>query len=100
MKRLVIYLHGVAGIANDIIVFGFKEDRSDHDSNLKAVMERGSRNRCQVQSREMLDVLNCLSLDIASASGLKMNTRKTQAIVNMDPSKIRPPDVPWHDPVS
>jgi hypothetical protein len=82
-------LHGVAGIADDIIVFGFKEDCSDHDSNLKAVMERAQETGVKFNPEKCK--IGCTELPffghIVSASGLKMDTREIQAIVNMDPLK-------------
>ena len=41
-------LPGVTGIADDIIVFGYKDDQSDHDANLKAVMERARETRVKL----------------------------------------------------
>ncbi|XP_028416418.1 uncharacterized protein LOC114540431 [Dendronephthya gigantea] len=82
-------LPGVAGIADDIIVFGFKEDRSDHDSNLKAVMKQARETGVKFNPEKCK--IGCTELPffghIICADGLKMDPRKTQAFVNMDPSK-------------
>ena len=48
---------GVTGIADDIIITGFKEDGSDHDANLKAVLERAR--ECSVTFNEEKMVIKC-----------------------------------------
>ena len=80
-------LPGVTGIADDIIVYGYKADGSDHDENLRAVMTgaqetclRFNPDKCKIRCTELL------FFDPISASGLRPNPRKVKATANMDPS--------------
>ena len=74
---------------NDIIVYGYKDDQSDHDANLQAVMERAQEQglklnleKCKVGCTEVP-----LFGHIISAKGLGLDPKKIQAILNMGPSK-------------
>ena len=82
-------LPGVTGIVDDIIVYGYKDDQSDHDANLQAVMERAREQglklnleKCKIGCTEVP-----LFRHIISAKGLGLNPKKIQAILNTDPSK-------------
>ena len=79
-------LPGVTGIADDIVIYG--RDLSDHDANLRAVMERAretglrfNADKCKIRCTEIPFFGN-----IISASGLKPDPQKIEAITNMDPS--------------
>ena len=79
-------LPGVTGIADDIVIYG--RDLSDHDANLRAVMERAretglrfNADKCKIRCTEIPFFGN-----VISASGLKPDPRKIEAITNMDPS--------------
>ena len=79
-------LPGVTGIADDIVIYG--RDLSDHDANLRAVIERAretglryNADKCKIRCTEIPFFGN-----IISASGLKPGPRKIEAITNMDPS--------------
>ena len=81
-------LPGVIGIADDIIVYGYKEDHSDHDAHLQAVMERAretglcfNADKCKIRCTEIPFFGH-----IIGSSGLRQDPRKTESIVNMDPS--------------
>ncbi|KAK3701094.1 hypothetical protein QZH41_004873 [Actinostola sp. cb2023] len=72
-------LTGVTGIADDIVVVGFKEDGSDHDTNLQAVMERArstglkfNPDKCVIKSTSIPFYGHILS-----ANGLKVDPSKT-----------------------
>ena len=82
-------LPGVTGIAADIVIFG--RTRSEHDKNLKGVMERAQETgvrfnpeKCQIAQMELLFFGHTIS-----AAGLKPDPQKVQAIRNMDPSTSR-----------
>ncbi|KAK3699294.1 hypothetical protein QZH41_006441, partial [Actinostola sp. cb2023] len=71
-------LTGVTGIADDIVVVGFKEDGSDHDTNLQAVMERArstglkfNPDKCVIKSTSIPFYGHILS-----ANGLKVDPSK------------------------
>jgi hypothetical protein len=81
-------LAGVTGIADDIIVYGYKSDHSDHDENLHAVMQRAHETglkfnieKCQIR---------CESIPffghVVGADGLRPDQKKVEAIRSMDPS--------------
>ena len=79
-------LPGVTGIADDIVIYG--RDQSDHDANLRAVMERAREtglrfnpDKCKIRCNEIPFFGN-----IISDSGLRPDPQKTEAILNMDPS--------------
>ena len=79
-------LPGVTGIADDIVIYG--RDQSDHDANLRAVMERAHEtglrfnpDKCKIRCTEIPFFGN-----IISDSGLRPDPQKTEAILNMDPS--------------
>ena len=81
-------LPGVTGIADDIIVFGHKEDHSDHDENLQRVMERAKQtgirfnpDKCRVGQTEIP-----FFGYIISETGIKSDPEKVRAIEKMDPS--------------
>ncbi|KAK3730998.1 hypothetical protein QZH41_006643 [Actinostola sp. cb2023] len=85
-------LTGVTGIADDIVVVGFKEDGSDHDTNLQAVMERArstglkfNPDKCVIKSTSIPFYGHILS-----ANGLKVDPSKVEAINALDPSSSLP----------
>ena len=79
-------LPGVTGIADDIVIYG--SDLADHDANLKAVMERAretglrfNADKCKIRCSEIPFFGH-----IVSASGLRPDPQKVEAISSMDPS--------------
>ena len=78
-------LAGVTGIADDIVVYGYKSDFSDHDANLRAVLQRAR----ETGLRFNLDKckFRCTRIPfighIVGADGLQPDPRK---IDSMDPS--------------
>ena len=76
---------GVAGIADDVVIFGHQEDGSDHDANLRRVMERARQagvklnpEKARVKQRQIPFYGNILSAD-----GLAPDTSKIEAITSM-----------------
>ena len=79
-------LPGVTGIVDDIVIYG--NDLADHDTNLKAVMERAretglrfNADKCKIRCTEIPFFGH-----IFSASDLRPDPQKLEAINNMDPS--------------
>ena len=81
-------LAGVTGIADDIVVNGYKSDFSDHDANLHAVLQRAH----ETGLRFNLDKckFRCTHIPffghIIGADGLQPDRRKIDSILSMDPS--------------
>ena len=82
-------LTGVCGIADDIVVVGYKEDGSDHDANLRAVLQR-ARDRGLRFNPDKLKV-KCQQIkffgNIIGANGLEADPEKVKAIKEMKPPK-------------
>lgn len=81
-------LPGVTGIVDDIIVYDCKDDSSDYDENLRAVMLRAHETclrfnpyNCEMRCTELQFFCH-----IISANALRPDPRKVEAIANMDPS--------------
>ena len=79
-------LAGVAGIADEIIVYG--RDRINHDKNLDSVMQRArqtglkfNQGKCQIGCKSIPFFGHVISVD-----GLQPDPKKIEAIVSMDPS--------------
>ena len=79
-------LPGVTGIADNIVIYGC--DFADHDTNLKAVMERAretglrfNADKCKIRCTEIPFVGH-----IISSNGLAPDPQKVEAISSMDPS--------------
>ena len=73
-------LPGVTGIANDIVIYGC--DLSNHDTNLKVVMERAretglhfSADKCKIRCTEIPFIGH-----IISSNGLRPDPQKVEAI--------------------
>ena len=81
-------LPGVTGIADDIVIVGYEEDGSDHDANLRAVMERASDKGVKFNPDKCF--VKCTSISFyghtLSADGLAPDQSKVEAISCMDPS--------------
>jgi len=81
-------LPGVTGIADGIVVYGYKSDCSDHDENLRAVLQRAR----ETGLRFNLDKckFRCTRIPffghIVGAEGLQPDPRKIDSILSMDPS--------------
>ena len=79
-------LPGVTGITDDIVIYGC--NLSDHDTNLKVVMERA----CETGLRFTADKckIRCAEIpfigQIICSNGLRPDPQKVEAISNMDPS--------------
>ena len=79
-------LPGVTGITDDIVIYGC--NLIDHDTNLKAVMERAretglrfNADKCKIRCTEIPFFGH-----IVSSNGLRPDPQKVVAISNMDPS--------------
>jgi hypothetical protein len=79
-------LPGVTGIADDIVVYG--KTRLEHDTNLRAVMERAKNAGIRFNPDECIIACNKLPFfgHILTNEGLKLDPKKAEAISNMDPS--------------
>ena len=79
-------LPGVTGIADDIIIYGC--DLADHDTNLKAVMERAREPGLRFKAEKCK--IRCTEIPffghIISSNGLAPDPQKVEAISSMDPS--------------
>ena len=79
-------LPGVTGIADDILVVGYKEDGSDHDENIRAVLERAR--KCGIRFNPEKLKVRCKRIsffgNVLSASGLEPDPAKVQAIKYMN----------------
>lgn len=80
-------LPGITGITNDIVI-NYGNDLVDHDANLKAVMEHSRETRhcfnadkCKIRCTEVPFFGH-----IVSASSLRPDPQKVEAIISMDPS--------------
>jgi len=82
-------LPGVTGIADDIVVFGTKEDGSDHDMNLRRVLERARETGIRLNPDKMK--LKCEKIpffgNVIGANGLEPDPKKLEAIANMTTPK-------------
>lgn len=81
-------LAGLAGIADDIIVYGYKSDFSDYDENLRAVIERARETGLQFNPKKCRIRCSCIPFlgHIIGADGLKPDPRKIESTLTMDPS--------------
>ncbi len=79
-------LPGVTGIADDIVVVGYKEDGSDHDYNLKQVLERCRSTGLRLNPDKLR--VKCEKIpffgNIIGAKGLEPDPAKVQAISAME----------------
>jgi hypothetical protein len=80
----------VTGIGDDIIVYGYKSDHSDHDENLHAVVQRARKTGLKLNIEKCQ--IRCESISIpffghvVGADGLLPDQKKVEAIRSMDPS--------------
>ena len=84
-------LPGVPGIADDIVIVGYNEEVSDHDRNLRAVVDRAHSTSLWFKSDKMCIKSRRIVFfgNIIVASGLEPDPSKVEAIINMD----KPDDV-------
>ena len=79
-------LPGVTGIADDIVIVGYKEDGSDHDANLKRVLDTARSAGIRFNPEKM--VVKCTAIpffgNILTANGLKPDPAKIAAIEAME----------------
>lgn len=85
-------LPGVTGIADDIVVTGVKEDGSDHDENLRRVMERTKSKGLTLNADKV--IVKCTSIpfygNVIGADGLAPDPRKVEAITSMtEPTTVK-----------
>ena len=80
-------LPGVTGIADDIIVFGTKDDGSDHDANLARVIERARQTGLRFNADKLK--VRCREIpffgNIIGTNGLRPHPHKMAAIQEMKP---------------
>ena len=78
----------VTGIADDIVVYGYNSDFSDHDENLRAVLQR-ARETCLRFNLNKFK-FRCTQIPffghIIGAEGVQPDPRKIDFILSMDPS--------------
>ncbi len=81
-------LPSVTGIADDIVVYGYKSDCTDHDENLYAVLQRAREtglcfnvDKCKFRCTRIPFFGH-----IIGAEGLQPESRKIDSILSMDPS--------------
>ncbi|CAB3990866.1 Hypothetical predicted protein [Paramuricea clavata] len=81
-------LAGVTGIADDIIVYGYKSDHSDHDENVHAVMQRAHETGLKFNIEKFQ--IRCESIPffshVVGVDGLRPDQKKVEAIRSMDSS--------------
>ena len=79
-------LPGVTGIADDIVVVGYKEDGSDHDQNLRAVLQRAQETGLRFNPDKLR--VKCTKIkffgNVIGSHGLEPDPEKVKAIEKMD----------------
>ncbi len=82
-------LPGVTGIADDLVVCGYKEDGTDHDENMMRVLQRAKESgikfnldKCKFKQHQIPFYGHTLT-----STGLEPSSSKIQAISSMDPSR-------------
>jgi len=80
-------LPGVTGIADDIVVVGYKSDGSDHDKHLKAVLQRARDSGLRFNPDKLKVKCDKIPFfgNIIGADGLHPDPAKVQAILTMNP---------------
>ena len=83
---------GCTGIADDLIIAGWKEDGSDHDATLKTVLERARSSGLRFNDDKM--VVRCKEIPffghIIGENGIRPDPSKVQAITAMtEPEDIK-----------
>ena len=80
-------LPGVTGIADDIVVVGYKTDGSDHDEHLKAVLQRARDSGLRFNPDKLRVKCDKIPFfgNIIGADGLHPDPSKVQAILTMNP---------------
>lgn len=83
---------GVTGIADDIVIVGFKEDGSDHDQNFQAVMERARKRNIKFNEEKLILKQKSIPFygHVITDQGVKPDPQKVKAIQDMK----APTDVP------
>jgi hypothetical protein len=78
-------LRGVTGIADDIVVVGYKEDGSDHDENLRAVIERARETGLRFNPDKLKVKRTKIKFfgNVIGARGLEPDPEKVKAIEKM-----------------
>jgi len=79
-------LPGVAGIADDIVVYGY--DDRDHDKNLHAVLQRTRETGLRFNLDKCKFKCACIPFfgHIIGANGLQPDPQKIESILSMDPT--------------
>lgn len=80
-------LRNVLSICDDIIVYGFEEDGSDHDEALKQLMLRAREKNCKFNSEKFVVKTSEIPFfgHIISKHGIKPDPKKVEAIMQMQP---------------
>ena len=75
-------LPGVTGIADDIVVVGYKEDGSDHDANLRQVLDRARSTGLCLNADKL--IVKCTRIQfcghVIGAKGLEPDPSKVDAV--------------------
>lgn len=83
---------GTAGIADDLIIFGFREDGKDHDASLRAVLECARKTGTRFNEEKMIIRARRIPFfgNIIGASGMEPDPEKVAAIAAMkSPSDLK-----------
>ena len=85
-------IRGCFGIADDLIVAGWRDDGADHDENLKAVLERARSTGVRFNEDKM--VIRCKEIPffghIIGEEGIKPDPNRIRAIANLPkPTNIK-----------
>lgn len=80
-------LENVLSICDDIVVYGFEEDGSDHDKALRQLMFRARERNCRFNSEKFVVKTSEIPFygHIISRDGVKPDPRKIEAITQMQP---------------
>jgi transposase InsO family protein len=83
---------GCTGIADDLVICGWKADGSDHDASLRAVIERARQTGVRFNDEKM--VIRCKQIPffghLIGEDGVRPDPHKVEAINNMEePSDVK-----------
>jgi len=80
---------GVTGIADDIVIVGYKEDGSDHDDSLRALLDRARRTGLKFNPDKMSIKTTRIQFygNIIGAEGLQADPSKVGAVIAMNEPK-------------
>jgi len=83
---------GCTGIADDLVIAGWKDDGSDHDATLRAVLERARASGTRFNDEKM--VVRCKEIPfyghLIGENGIRADPTKVEAIMNMnEPTNVK-----------